>query len=148
MRWEPTNPAPPVTSNVWLTNFLPLRRSAARIPTDSGPTRINEWGRIAGMSYQEDGAGGATTGGRASQVIVLGSIHGARQPPSLPPRSVTVNSLPVAGKLNRPQLLMPTAPTLRASTFSKVALPPTRALSTLVPVPSILTSLKWTLVIE
>src|SRR5690348_1738584 len=30
MRWEPTNPAPPVTSNVWLTNFLPLRRSAAK----------------------------------------------------------------------------------------------------------------------
>src|SRR3954452_22415232 len=148
MRCQPTNPAPPVTSNVWLTDFLPLRRSAARLPTADGPTRINEWGRPAGMSHQGLGAGGTTTGGRSSQVIVLGRIHDASQPPSLPPRSVTVNSLPVGGKLNRPQLLTPTAPTFRASTFSNVALPPTRARSTLVPVPSILTSLKWTLVIE
>src|ERR1700749_1280468 len=88
-----------------------------------------------------DGAGGATTGGRSSHVIVFGSSHDAIHgpvvpPPSLPPRSVTVNSEPAGGKLNEPQLLMPTAPTLRAATFSNVAPPATRALSTEVPVPS------------
>src|SRR5690606_6580 len=90
---------------------------------------------------QGDGDGGATTGGRSSHVMVLGSsqlaIHGpVVPPPSLPPRSFTVNSLPVAGKLKLPQLLIPTAPTPRASTFEKLAEPATRALSTEVPVPS------------
>ena len=51
-------------------------------------------------------------------------------------------------KWNDPQLLTPTAPTLRASTFSNDAEPAARALTTEVPVPSTLTSLKWTFVIE
>ena len=51
-------------------------------------------------------------------------------------------------KLNEPQLLTPTAPTLRASTFSKDADPAARALTTEVPVPSTRMSLKWTPVIE
>src|SRR5882724_1479097 len=103
--------------------------------------------------YQAAGGGGATTGGRSSQVIVFGSSQGASQgpvvpPPSLPPRSITENSDPAGVKWNEPQLLTPTAPTLRASTFSKEAEPAERALTTDVPVPSTLTSLKWTLVIE
>src|SRR5690349_15507662 len=90
---------------------------------------------------QGDGGGGGTTGGRSSQVMVFGSSHGASQgpvvpPPSLPPRSVTPNSEPAGVKWNEPQLLIPTAPTLRASTSSKVAPPAERALSTDVPVPS------------
>src|SRR3954462_951239 len=102
---------------------------------------------------QVDGAGGGTTARRAARVMVFGSSHGASQgpvvpPPSLPPRSVTENSEPVGGKPNDPQLLMPTAPTLRASTFSKEADPAARALSTDVPVPSTRTSLKWTFVME
>src|SRR4051812_27561688 len=85
--------------------------------------------------------------------MVFGSSQGASHgpvvpPPSLPPRSVRENSEPVGGKLNEPQLLTPTAPTLRASTFSKLADPFTRALTTEVPVPSTLTSLKWTSVTE
>jgi hypothetical protein len=57
-------------------------------------------------------------------VIVFGSIpRRASQPPSLPPRSVSENSEPAGVKLNEPQLLTPTAPTLRASTFSKDAEP-------------------------
>jgi hypothetical protein len=39
-------------------------------------------------------------------------------------------------KLNEPQLFTLTAPTLRACTFSNVAPPAERALSTEVPVPS------------
>src|ERR1700756_2333861 len=101
---------------------------------------------------QGKGGGGGTTGGRSSQVIVLGSSHGASQgpvvpPPSLLPRSISVNSDPAEVKWNEPQLLTPTAPTLRASTFSKDAEPATRALTTEVPVPSIRSSLKCTLVI-
>jgi hypothetical protein len=49
---------------------------------------------------------------------------------------VTVNSEPVGGKLNEPQLFTPTAPTLRASVFSKLTPPATRPLTTDVPVPS------------
>src|SRR5205823_13683162 len=99
-------------------------------------TRTSPRGR-----HHADGAGGGTTGGRLAQVIVFGSSHGAIQgpvvpPPSLPPRSVTVNSEPAGVKWNEPQLLMPTAPTLRASTFWNVAPPAERALSTDVPVPS------------
>lgn len=106
-----------------------------------------------GGCHHADGAGGVTTGGRSSQVMVFGSSHGASQgpvvpPPSLPPRSVSENSEPAAVKLNDPQLLTPTAPTLRASTFSKDADPAARALTTEVPVPSTLTSLKRTFVIE
>ena len=60
----------------------------------------------------------------------------------LPPRSVSENSDPAAVKWKDPQLLTPTAPTLRASTFSKDADPAVRALTTEVPVPSTLMSLK------
>src|SRR4051794_13184370 len=103
--------------------------------------------------YQGCGAGGTTTGGRSSHVIVFGSSHDASHgpvvpPPSLPPRSVRENSEPAGVKWNEPQLFTPTAPTLRASTFSKVAEPADRALTTDVPVPSTLTSLKCTLLIE
>src|SRR5579859_253631 len=107
--------------------------------------------------YQElgqgDGGGGGTTGGRSLQVMVFGSSQDASQgpvvpPPVLPPRSVSENSDPAAVKLNEPQLLTPTAPTLRATTFWNVALPADRALTTSVPVPSTLMSLKWTFVIE
>src|SRR5258706_15996201 len=101
-------------------------------------------------AYQAEGGGGATTGGRSLQVIVFGSSHGASQgpvvpPPVLPPRSVSENSEPAGVKWNVPQLLTPTAPTLRATTFWKDAPPATRALTTEVPVPSTLTSVKWTL---
>jgi hypothetical protein len=86
-------------------------------------------------------------------VIVLGSSHAASHgpvvpPPSLPPRSTSENSDPLGVKWNVPQLLTPTAPTLRASTFSNDAEPAARALTTDVPVPSTRTSLKWTLEIE
>ena len=54
---------------------------------------------------------------------------------------------PAGVKLKEPQLLMPTAPSLRASTFSKVAFPAERALRTEVPVPSTWMSLKCTFVI-
>src|SRR5690348_16655038 len=96
--------------------------------------------RIAPHGHGE-GGGGGKTGGRSSQVIVLGSSHGASHgpvvpPPRFPPRSVTVNSDPAGVKWKEPQLLMPTAPTLRACTFWNVALPAERALSTDVPVPS------------
>src|SRR6188768_925754 len=82
----------------------------------------------ASCCYQGAGAGGATTGGRSSQVIVFGSCHDPNHgpvvpPPSLPPRSTEDHSDPVGRKWNDPQLLMPTAPTLRASTFSNVADP-------------------------
>src|SRR5262249_41940773 len=105
------------------------------------------------LNYHAEGAGGTTTAGRSSQVIVFGNSQDAIQgpvvpPPSLPPRSVTANSEPAGVKWNEPQLLIPTAPTLRTSTFSNVAPPATRALSTDVPVPSMWTSLKWTFVIE
>src|SRR3954468_23408607 len=98
-------------------------------------------------AHHPDGGGGGTTGGRSSHVMVSGSSHGASHgpvvpPPSFPPRSVTANSEPVGVKWNDPQLLTPTAPTLRASTFSNVAPPALRALSTEVPVPSTRTSLK------
>jgi hypothetical protein len=80
-------------------------------------------------------------------VIVFGSSHGANHGPvvlvpllSLPPRSLADHSEPDAVKWNEPQLLIPTAPTLRASTFSNVADPPARALTTEVPVPSTCTS--------
>src|ERR1700716_700513 len=104
-------------------------------------------------AYQPVGGGGATTAGRSSQVIVFGSSHGASQgpvvpPPVLPPRSVTLNSEPAGVKWKEPQLLIPTAPTLRAATFRKVAPPAARALSTEVPVPSTRMSWKWTLVTE
>ena len=59
-----------------------------------------------------------------------------------------MNSEPAGVKWNEPQLLIPTAPTLRASTLENVAPPATRALTTEVPVPSTLMSLKWTFVIE
>src|SRR5215471_17180733 len=80
--------------------------------------------------------------------MVFGSSHDAIQgpvkpPPSLPPRSTTVNS-DAPWKGNEPQLLMPTAPTLRASTLENDADPATRALSTDVPVPSTRTSRKCT----
>src|SRR5262245_38749086 len=99
------------------------------------------------------GGGGITTGGRSSQVMVFGSSHGANHgpvvpAPSLPPRSMSENSEPAGVKWNDPQLLTPTAPTLRASTFSKEAEPALRALTTEVPVPSTRMSLKWTLLIE
>src|ERR1700750_2232673 len=68
-------------------------------------------------------------------------------PPSLLPRSISVNSDPAEVKWNELQLLTPTAPTLRASTFSKDAEPATRAPTTEVPVPSTRSSLKCTLVI-
>src|SRR4029077_18963773 len=102
---------------------------------------------------QGDGGGGGTTVGRSAQVIVFGSSHGASHgpvgpPPVLPPRSVTENSEPAGVKWNDPQLLTPTAPTLRAATFWKVADPATRALSTEVPVPSTSMSEKWTFEIE
>src|SRR5215475_1952815 len=92
-------------------------------------------------AYQAEGGGGGTTGGLSSQVIVFGNSHGASQgpvvpPPVLPPRSLTVNSDPAGVKWKEPQLLMPTAPTLRATTFWNVAPPAERALSTEVPVPS------------
>src|ERR1700749_776089 len=88
-----------------------------------------------------DGAGGATTGGRSSHVIVFGSSHGASHgpvvpPPSLLPRSVTANSEPADGKWNQPQLLIPPGPTLRESPSRNVGPPAERALSTDVPVPS------------
>jgi hypothetical protein len=41
----------------------------------------------------------------------------------LPPTSAISNSGPVGGKLNEPQLLVKSCPTLRASTFSTDALP-------------------------
>src|SRR3954452_8467486 len=109
-------------------------------------------GRIA-THHHGDGGGGGTTGGRSSQVIVFGSSHGASHgpvvpPPSLPPRSASENSDPAAVKWTEPQLFTPTAPTLRASTFSNDADPADRALTTEVPVPSTRTSLKWTLLIE
>src|SRR5579859_1844979 len=71
-------------------------------------------------TYQVEGGGGGTTGGRSLQVIVFGSSQGASQgpvvpPPVLPPRSVTLNSEPADVKWKEPQLLMPTAPTLRAT---------------------------------
>src|SRR3982074_2071846 len=102
---------------------------------------------------QPAGGGGGTAGGRSSHVIVFGSSHGASQgpavpPPVLPPRSVTVNSEPAGVKGKEPQLLMPTAPMLRATTFWNVALPAERALSTDVPVPSTWMSRKWTFEIE
>src|ERR1700682_595843 len=97
-------------------------------------------------AYQPEGGGGETTGGRSLQVILFGSIQGASQEP-LPPRSVNENSEPTAQfQLKAPQLLTATAPTLRATTFWKVAFPAARALSTDVPVPSTWTSWKWTLV--
>src|SRR5712691_6831135 len=85
--------------------------------------------------------------------MVFGSSHGASHgpvvpPPSFPPRSVSANSEPAGVKWNEPQLLTPTAPTLRASTFWNVADPAARPLTTEVPVPSTWTSLKWTFVIE
>src|SRR6202165_3761916 len=103
-------------------------------------------------AYQLEGGGGGTTGGRSSQVIVFGSSHGASQgpvvpPPVLPPRSITLNSEPAGVKWKEPQLLMPTAPTLRATTFLNAALPAARALSTEVPVPSTCMSWKLTFVI-
>src|SRR5690349_3449445 len=105
--------------------------------------------------HQGDGAGGATTGGRSLHVMVFGSSHGAIQGPvvftpleSFPPRSTSENSEPAGVKLNEPQLFTPTAPTLRASTFSKEAEPATRALTTEVPVPSTRTSSKWTFEID
>src|SRR4051794_7890669 len=106
-----------------------------------------------GERHHRVGGGGVTTPGRSAQVIVFGSSHGpshdsAARPPSLPPRSVSVNSEPAGVKWNDPQLLTPTAPTLRASTFAKDAEPAARALTTDVPVPSTRTSRKWTLLIE
>src|SRR6202049_4054899 len=99
--------------------------------------------------HQGDGGGGGTTGGRSLQVMVFGNSHGASQgpvvpPPVLPPRSVSVNSEPADVKWKEPQLLMPTAPTLRATTFWNVALPAARALRTEVPVPSTWISRKCT----
>src|ERR1035437_6818154 len=93
------------------------------------------------------------TGGRSLQVMVFGSSQEASQapvvpPPVLPPRSISENSEPAGVKLNDPQLLTPTAPTLRACTFWKVADPAVRALTTEVPVPSTSMSAKWTFVIE
>ena len=71
--------------------------------------------------YQAEGAGGGTTGGRSSQVIVFGSSHGANHGPVVPPPSLPLpkseNSEPAAVKWNEPQLFTPTAPTLRASTL-------------------------------
>src|ERR1700681_4481702 len=104
-------------------------------------------------AHQGDGAGGTTTGGRSLQVMVLGSSHGASHgpvvpPPVLPPRSVSENSEPAGVKWKEPQLLMPTAPTLRAPTCWNVAFPAARALNTDVPVPSTWMSLKWTFEIE
>src|SRR3984893_10244986 len=104
-------------------------------------------------AYQAAGGGGGTTGGRSLQVIVYGSSHGASQgpvlpPPVLPPRSVTLNSEPADVKWKEPQLLMPTAPTLRATTFWNVAFPAARALSTDGPVPSTWMSWKWTFEME
>src|SRR5258706_14502696 len=104
-------------------------------------------------AYQAEGGGGGTTGGRSLQVIVFGSSHGASQgplvpPPVLPPRSVTVNSEPACVKRKEPQLLITTAPTLRATTFWNVAFPAERALSTDVPVPSTCISWKWTFEME
>ena len=83
--------------------------------------------------HHGEGGGGGTTGGRSLQVMVFGSSHGASQgpvmpPPVLPPRSVSENSEPAGVKWKDPQLLTPTAPTLRASTFSKDAAPAVRAL--------------------
>ena len=80
------------------------------------------------LPHQVDGGGGAITGGRSSHVMVFGSSHEASHgpvvpPPSLPPRSVSENSDPAGVKWNDPQLLTPTAPTLRASTFWNVAEP-------------------------
>src|SRR6202165_5344106 len=100
-------------------------------------------------AYQLEGGGGGPTGGRSPQVMVFGGSHGASQgpvvpPPVLPPRSVTLNSEPAGVKWKEPQLLMPTAPTLRAATSSNVAPPEARALSTDVPVPSTWMSRKWT----
>ena len=79
--------------------------------------------RAAHRCHHCAGGGGGDTGGRSSQVMVFGSSHGASHgpvvpPPSLPPRSVSENSEPAGVKWNEPQLLTPTAPTLRASTFS------------------------------
>jgi len=78
---------------------------------------------------------GGTTGGRSSHVNVFGSSHGASHgpvvpPPSLPPWSASKNSEPAGVKWKVPQLLTPTAPTLRASTFSNVAVPARRPLTT------------------
>ncbi len=85
--------------------------------------------------------------------MVFGSSHPASHgpvvpPPSFPPRSVRENSEPAGVKLNEPQLFTPTAPTLRASTFWKLAEPAERALTTDVPVPSTLISAKCTFVIR
>src|ERR1700749_3966017 len=85
--------------------------------------------------HHGEGGGGGTTGGRSSRGSVFGSSHGASHgpvvpPPSLPPRSVSENSEPAGVKWNEPQLLTPTAPTLRASTFWNDAEPAERALTT------------------
>src|SRR5260370_37555168 len=105
------------------------------------------------LACQPEGGGGGTTGGRSSQVIVFGSSHGASQgpvvpPPVLPPRSRTVNSEPFDVKWKEPQLLMPTAPTWRATTVWEGALPAAHALSTDVPVPVAPASAQWTCAIE
>jgi len=77
------------------------------------------------MPLPGEGGGGATTGGWSSHVIVFGSSHGANHGPVVPPPSLPLpeseNSDPADVKWNVPQLLTPTAPTLRASTFSNVA---------------------------
>ena len=65
------------------------RRSRQRdFETDPSPGQLG---------HQGVGVGGGITGGRSSQVIVFGSINGASQPPSLPPRSVRPNSDPAGG---------------------------------------------------
>src|SRR5689334_12602706 len=57
MRCEPTNPAPPVTSNVWLTNFLPLRRSAAKATNSVRPHSNQRVGPPGGDELPGTGGG-------------------------------------------------------------------------------------------
>src|SRR3954468_2330131 len=72
MRWEPTNPAPPVTSNVWLTNFLPLRRSGAK---DTHRRRPHSNQRVG--PHRGDGLPGGGGGGRDDRgTIVAGDRVG------------------------------------------------------------------------
>ena len=140
----PTPPGPPCSADGTGSRRACRWRTPGRGERAvGGPTS-----RTAHRVHHCAGGGGGDTGGRSSQVMVLGSSHGASQPPSLPPRSVSVNSEPAGVKWNEPQLLTPTAPTLRASTLANEADPAVRALTTEVPVPSTRTSRNRTLLIE
>src|SRR5690606_7515386 len=131
------------------------KANSAAARTGPGRDRLaSPTGRQPTGWTQGEGAGGATTGGRSRQLGALGTnrpsqftvpgSQGLSDVPSLPPRSVSVNSVPPSGKVKAPQLLTPAQPTLRASTFSNDAPPRTRALTTDVPVPSTRTSVNAT----